>query len=192
MDDRKKAAPAPPHRILFAGDAWCHPNSRMTPLVEARLRLSHPEAPWRFWHLGETHCTAHLLVEEAVRRLLGRDAQRLLISIGHAEADQLNPPSEQDLSQLLELLSDKLPGLAWILLPAPSLWPEARRETCLRLRELLSQGFPKVSRIDLEPRVHAFLSAQDQEHGVALSQSESLPTVAGALLAADEIVSSWN
>jgi hypothetical protein len=192
MDDRMKAEPAAPHRILFAGDAWCHPNSGMTPLIEARLRLSRPGAPWRFWHLGESHCTVRVLADEAVRRLLGRDAQRILISIGHAEADQLCAPTEEDLTQLLELLEDKLPGQAWILLPSPSLWPEARRESCLRLRGTLSQGFPKVSRVDLEPRAHAFLASQDPEHGIALSQPGSLPTVTGALLAADEIVTAWS
>ena len=135
-------------RILCAGDIWCHAQSGLSGLLEARLRLDHPSVPWRFWHMGEAATTARQLVDEAALRLLGRDAHRVMVSIGHAPRDQdAAPEALSDMDHLLDLLSDKLPGQAWILLPSPSLWPEAQREAVLHLRARLSEGHPSVHRI---------------------------------------------
>ncbi len=181
------------NRILFTGDFWCHPLAGMTPLLEAQLRFTSPSAPWRFWHLGDESCTIRQLTDEAMRRLLGCDAQRVLVSIGHASADSSGSPRlESDTAALLEVLSDKLPDRCWMLLPAPSLWSSARRGTCLRLRESLLTGFPKLHRIDLEAEAQRFLSSQDPEHAIPLTRPGPVPTPAGALLTARIIASAWD
>jgi hypothetical protein len=180
-------------RILFAGDIWCHAQSGLSGILEARLRLDHPGAPWRFWHRGEPSVSARQLLDEAALRLFGRDAHRVLVSIGHAPHDQsASPEVLSDLRRLLDLLSDKLPEQAWILLPSPSLWPESQREAALRIRETLEQGHPSVRRIDAEPQVQAFLAAQDEEHGASLCQPGPAPTHLGAVLLSRIVHAAWS
>ena len=77
-----------------------------------------------------------------------------------------------DLRALMELLADKLPGQVWILLPSPSLWPESQRDAVLRIRQELSNPREGVRLIDVEEEVHAFLAAQDPEHGDPADQKQ--------------------
>lgn len=184
--------PLPPERILCTGDVWCHALSGLPGLLEAQLRLEHPAALWRFWHMGEAGISARQLLDEAALRLLARNAQRILISVGHSSRDrEATPEVLSDVRALLDLLSDKLPNQAWILLPSPSLWPEAGREAALRLRQELSNAHPAVRRIDAEAEVRAFLEAQDPEHAVSLCQPGPTPTPTGALLLARAVLRAW-
>ncbi|MEN9353915.1 MAG: hypothetical protein RL318_1240 [Fibrobacterota bacterium] len=187
--ERRSAASG---RILCTGDIWCHAQSGLSSLLEAQLRLEHPQAPWRFWHQGEATTTVRQLLEEAAWRLLGRDAHRVLISIGHSPKDQeASPEMLADLRALMELLADKLPGQVWILLPSPSLWPESQRDAALRIRQELSNPREGVRLIDVEEEVHAFLAAQDPEHGTSLCQPGPAPTPTGALMASQAVVRAW-
>lgn len=184
--------PIPATRILFAGDLWCHGATGLTSLLEARLRLSSPGSAWRFWHQGEADITARNLFDEAAFRLLGRDAQRVLLSIGHAPGDrQAVPESLDSVHRLLDLLTDKLSGQAWLLLPCPSLWPEASREACHRLRAALLTGHPDLHRIDPEPDVSAFLARQLPDHAASLIQPGPVPTLAGSLLLSESVLKAW-
>lgn len=185
--------PTPATRILFAGDLWCHAATGFTALLEARLRLSDPAAAWRFWHQGEAEIGARNLFDEAAFRLLGRDAQKVLVSVGHAPADREALPESLDAVQrLLDLLSDKLPGQTWLLLPCPSLWPEASREACHRLRTALQAGHPALHRIDPEPEVAAFLALQHPDHAASLIQPGPTPTLAGSLLLSESVLKAWS
>jgi hypothetical protein len=179
-------------RILCTGDVWCHPSSGLSSLLEAHLRRGNPSAHWRFWHLGDAACSARTFLDEAAWKLLGRDAQRILVSIGHAPQDR--DASESTLAaigQLLELLATKRLDQVWILLPTASLWPESERDACLRLRQKLSEGFPELHRIDLETEVKAFLEAQDAQHGIGLCQPGMQPTSMGAFLLSGLVAQSW-
>ena len=102
--------PLPPERILCTGDVWCHALSGLPGLVEAHLRLEHPAAPWRFWHMGEAEISARQLVDEAALRLFARDARRILISVGHAPRDrEAGPETLADIRALLDLNSQVKP-----------------------------------------------------------------------------------
>jgi len=179
-------------RILCTGDVWCHPVAGLSALLEAHLRRGVPSAHWRFWHLGEVSCGVRKLVDEAAWKLLGRDAQRILVSVGHAPEDrEASEATLAAIGQLLELLATKRQDQVWILLPSPSLWPESRREACLRLRQKLSEGHPQLHRIDLDAQARAFLEAQGPEHGTGLCQTDMQPTAMGAFLLSGLVAQAW-
>lgn len=185
-------SPTPATRILFAGDILCHGTTGLSSLVESSLRLTAPSEPWRFWHQGEADVGAKRLFDEAAFRLLGRDAQKVLVSVGHAPADRQAPQATLDsIRQLLELLTDKLPVQAWLLLPSPSLWPEASREACHRLRSALTESHPDLRRIDPEAEVARFLAAQDPDHATSLVQPGNIPTPTGSLLLSRCVLKAW-
>lgn len=183
-------------RVVCVGDGilGAHGASRV---LEQLCRLDDPERPWKFWHLGETGCTADRLRTEAVWRVFGHDAGRLVVSLGGAElAQDPSHPAAIAASCLscLDLLAGKGPKLITVLLPCPSLWPTALRPAVQALRtELIAASNGKWRAVDPEPRAAAFVAAQaaHPDEATALVDEGPVLTPLGALLLAQEIQRSW-
>lgn len=200
MDDMHQAeshrAHHDPHRVVCVGDGFFATDAASTSL-ERLCRVEDPEQPWKFWHLGDAACTADKLRSEAVWRVMGHDAGRLLVSLGGPELRAESPdPREiaRACAACLDLLADKGPRHTWLLLPAPSLWPASKRPAVQALRQELSALEDRRWRtVDIEPRAAAFVAAQaaHPDDATALVDAGPLLTPLGALLVALEIRQSW-
>jgi len=199
MDDSHQAdsprAHHDPHRVVCVGDGFFGADSASV-VLERLCRVEDPESPWKFWHLGDASCTAERLQAEAVWRVLGHDAGRLIVSLGHPELQAESPDPRAIAASCracMDVLADKGPPRTWLLLPAPSLWPGSKRPAVQALRQELSSGGTRWGTIDIEPRAAAFVAAQaaHPDDATALVDQGPLLTPLGALLAALEIRQSW-
>lgn len=184
-----------PCRVVCVGDGFFAAEG-VSLTLERLCRVEDPEKAWKFWHLGESGCTADRLRTEAVWRVLGHDAGRLLVSLGSAEL--MRDPSDpvriaSSCKACMDVLADKGPRGISLLLPCPSLWTASIRPAAQALRQELSKAGARWRLIDAEPRAAAFVAAQaaHPDEAMALVDEGPVLTPLGALLLAQEIYRSW-
>jgi len=200
MDDQHPAESTrvhhAPQRVVCVGDGFFSAESASTTL-ERLCRVEDPESPWKFWHLGDSSCTAAKLLAEAVWRVLGHDAGRLLASLGGPELLASDPDPRAiaaSIKACMDVLADKGPPRTFLLLPSPSLWPSAKRPAVQALRQELSSTGSRWRTIDIEARAAAFVAAQaaHPDDATALVDQGPVLTPLGSLLVALEIRKSWD